>query len=217
MTELRRPEVAQGAFDQYTEFAELLEALDDRAWHAPTRCEGFEVHDVAGHVVGLAEDVVRGVPGSRTAVEEAAALRDFSSAEVAKHLRTALEPIGALVNALDDDAWNGPSPVEGLSLGRGVLTLWYDTYVHTDDIRAALDLPPLRGPGLRAAVEYLAGELESRGWGPAEIALDGLPPYAVGAGGPKITGDPLTFTMIATGRLDPEVLGLDATVNIYAA
>ena len=69
---------------------------------------------MAGHVVGLAEDVVRGVPGSRTAVEEAAALRDFSPTEVAKHLRSALEPIGALVNALDDDAWNGPSPVEGL-------------------------------------------------------------------------------------------------------
>ena len=216
MTELSRHEVAQGALDQYVEFAELLEALDDRAWHAPTRCEGFEVRDVAGHVVGLAEDVVRGVPGSRTAVEEAAALRDFTPTEVAKHLRTALEPIGALVSSLDDAAWTGPSPVDGLTLGRGVLTLWYDTYVHTDDIRAALDLPPLRGSGLRAAVEYLAGELESRGWGPAQLALDGLPTYAIGTGGPTITGNPLTFTMIATGRLDPDVLGLDATVNIYA-
>ncbi len=29
-----------------------------------------------GHVIGLAEDVARGVPGSRTAEEEAATVRD---------------------------------------------------------------------------------------------------------------------------------------------
>ena len=216
MTDLTRTQTIDGLLAEYDGFADLLDALDERAWHTPTRCDGFDVRDVAGHVVGLAEDVARGVPGSRTAAEEAASLYDYSPTEVAKHLRDARESLAALAGTFDDAAWSGPSPVDGLTLGHGVLTLWYDTYVHADDIRAALDLPPQRGPGLRASVEYLAVELAQRGWGPAELTLDGLPAYGVGIGGPSVSGDPLTFVMIATGRLDASVLGLDPSVNIYA-
>ena len=90
----------------------------------------------------------------------------------------------ALLGALDDEAWAGPSGLPDLTLGRGVLTLWYDTYVHADDIRAALGRPSERGPGLDASVAYLAEELERRGLGPATIALDGLPAHTIGTGGP---------------------------------
>jgi hypothetical protein len=105
-----------------------------------------------------------------------------------------------LVDVLDDDAWNGPSPLPDLSLGHGVLTLWYDTYVHGDDIRAALDRPSERGAGLDASVAYLTVELERRGWGT-----------------PTVTDDPLQFVLVATGRADPASIGLDASVNIYGA
>jgi hypothetical protein len=37
----------------------------------------------------------------------------------------------------------------------------------------------------------------------------------VGAGGRRITGDPLAFVLAASGRTDPAALGLDPTVNIY--
>ena len=57
---------------------------------APTRCDGFEVRDVAGHVIGLAEDVAKGVPGSRTAEEEAATVRDDTPARAADRLRAAV-------------------------------------------------------------------------------------------------------------------------------
>ena len=72
------------------------------------------MRDVAGHVVGLAEDVAIGVPGSRTAEQEAASVRDDAPAEAAARLRDAVEPCDALVDALDDAAWDGPSPVDGL-------------------------------------------------------------------------------------------------------
>jgi len=40
---------------------------------------------------------------------------------------------------------------------------------------------------------------------------------AVGAGkGRRITGDPLEFVLVATGRADPARIGLDPSVNIYA-
>ena len=64
---LERTDVARGVLTEYESFASLIESLDAKQWSAPTRCAGFEVRDVAGHVVGLAEDVAAGVPGSRNA------------------------------------------------------------------------------------------------------------------------------------------------------
>jgi hypothetical protein len=37
----------------------------------------------------------------------------------------------------------------------------------------------------------------------------------IGGGGEKITGDPLEFVLVATGRADPSPWGLDESVNIY--
>ena len=37
----------------------------------------------------------------------------------------------------------------------------------------------------------------------------------VGGGGRRITGDPLAFVLVATGRGDPAPSALDETVNIY--
>ncbi|MGH8979278.1 MAG: maleylpyruvate isomerase family mycothiol-dependent enzyme [Acidimicrobiia bacterium] len=216
-TQLDRATVGPGTIAEYESFADLLESLSADDWRAPTRCEGFEVRDVAGHVVGLAEDVAKGVPGSRTAEQEAATVREDTPEQAGARLRAAVESLRALLAAIDDAAWEGPSPVPDLSLARGVLTLWYDTFVHGDDIRAAIGRPSARGAGLGASVAYLAEELERRGWGPAEIAVDGLLPRTIGTGGPTITGDPLAFVLVATGRGDPASLGLDEQVNIYRA
>jgi uncharacterized protein (TIGR03083 family) len=193
----------------------LIDSLDTNAWDTATRCEGFLVRDVAGHVVGLAEDVVKGVPGSRNAEEEAASVRGDSPAQVAGRLRAAIASIQPLLDALDDDMWNGPSGVPDLSFGRGVLTLWYDAFVHADDIRAALGRASEAGAGLTASVEYLAGELTSRGWGPATLAFPGMPRFDVGVGGREIAGDPMQFVLVATGRAEPATMGLEPGISIY--
>jgi uncharacterized protein (TIGR03083 family) len=212
---LVRTDVARGVLDEYESFAALVASLDAKAWEAPTRCTGFEVRDVAGHVIGLAEDVVKGVPGSRNAEEEAASVRGDTPAQAAARLRAVIESLRPLLDALDDDMWNGPSGVPDLTFGRGVLTLWYDAFVHADDIRAALGHPSESGPGLAASVEYLAGELTTRDWGPATLALEGLPRHDVRGGGGEITGDPMQFVLVATGRAEPATMGLQPGVSIY--
>jgi uncharacterized protein (TIGR03083 family) len=212
---LERTDVARGALDEYEAFVALIEPLAAADWDAPTRCAGFLVRDVAGHVVGLAEDVAKGVPGSRNAEEEAASVRGDSPADVAARLRAALGTIRPLLESLDDETWNGPSGVPDLTFGRGVLTLWYDVFVHADDIRAALGAASERGAGLAASVEYLAGELTAKDWGPATLALDGIPRHDVGAGGREVTGDALQFVLVATGRADPATMGLQPGVSIY--
>jgi hypothetical protein len=137
--------------------------------------------------------------------------------EIADELAGAIKVNRDIADMFDDNAWVGPPPVDVPgTLGDAVEALWYDAYVHIDDINAALGRPSERGPGLRAAVSHLAFLLSDRKWGPATLALDGLDEFPVGGGGGKrVTGDPLIFVLAATGRTDPSELGLDETVNIY--
>jgi uncharacterized protein (TIGR03083 family) len=216
-TRFARTEVAAGCIAEYEQLATLIESLDASEWDAPSRCDGWQVSHVAGHVTGLAEDAAAGVPGSRTADEEAASLRGLPPAEVAQRLRAATTTIAALLEVVDDEAWAAPLPaLPDLTLGYGVLTIWYDTFVHADDIRAATGRSSDRtGAGVRASVEYLASELCTRDWGPAVLTLDGLVPHEIGSGGREIEGDPMTFVLVATGRANPSLLGLDDSVNIY--
>ncbi len=214
-TTLSRTHVAHGCLAEYESFATLVESLDEEQWNAPARCTGWQARDVAGHVIGLAEDTAAGKPASRNAEEEAASVRYESPAGAAARLRVAVASFGALLEVTDDEAWAGPSGVADLTLGEGVLTLWFDTYIHADDIRAAVGLEPERAEGLDAAVAYLAGQLTAKGWGPATLALDGVGRYDVGGGGPEITGDAMQFALVATGRAPAATMGLDRGVSIY--
>jgi hypothetical protein len=65
-------------------------------------------------------------------------------------------------------------------------------------------------------VSHLADLLARRGWGPAVLALDGLDEVPVSGGGRRVTGDPLTFVLVATGRQAAADMGLDRSVNVYA-
>ena len=73
--ELNRTETIAGVLREYDDFADLVESIGDDEWTRPSRCEGWEVRDVAGHVVAAAQDVVAGVPGSRGPDQEAADMR----------------------------------------------------------------------------------------------------------------------------------------------
>jgi hypothetical protein len=97
-----------------------------------------------------------------------------------------------------------------------VEALWSDMILHADDIRAALGRSVPADVDPTAAVSHIADVLTARGWPPATIALAGLPPFEVSGGGPEITGEPWPFALAATGRGDPEALGLDPGINIYA-
>ena len=217
---LSRTEVTTGLIDELDAFGDLIRPLDSGSWAAPTRCEGWSVADVAAHTIGSMADAVSGrLEGLGT--PEATA-REVSE----RHGRTPDELAGELADVtklaediaatLDDQSWDQPAPggYDG-TLGQGLEALWYDTYLHGDDIRAALHRPSLHGPGLRASVHHVAFELDKVGWGPATLAFDGLEEVPVGPGGTRRTGDALAFVLAATGRADPAPLGLDESVNIY--
>jgi uncharacterized protein (TIGR03083 family) len=223
--QLTRTETLEGMLSEYASFADLIDTISTDDWTRTTRCDGWEVRDVAGHVVGTVQDVVAGTSGSRTPDQEAADLRDRSPGDLAAEFRTTLEGLRAMAEALDnDDAWASPSGVGDLTIGRGVLTLWFDTFVHADDIRSSLDLPRDTGAGLRASIAYLEDELTTFGWGPAAVVFtdqdEGFGALAIGdvvPASPTHKVPAHDFALAVTGRLDPAEVGLDPGVNIYAA
>jgi uncharacterized protein (TIGR03083 family) len=217
---LSREEVAAGFPGELKSFSELVRSLDDKAWETPSRCEGWTVGDVARHVVGGMADVVSGnlagLGSPEVTAREVQERRGRRPEEVADELDLVTAVALQIMDGIDDDAWEGAAPGEyDGTLGSGLEALYYDAYLHADDMRASLNQPSERGPGLRASVSHLAEQLEKAGWGPATLALDGVGEFQVGAGGKRIEGDALTFVLAATGRVDPANAGFDV-VNIYA-
>ena len=109
MTAIVRPEpdrarTITGLLDEYHSFAELIGTLNASDWTRETRCTGWQVRDVAGHVVGQAVDTVSGAIGTRTPDEQAAALRGESPTGLAAKLRAAMDSIVRLATAFDDAA-----------------------------------------------------------------------------------------------------------------
>lgn len=219
---LPRQDVVDGIAQGLARFEEVLRSLSDEEWQAQTRCEGWSVADTAAHVVGTMTAIAEGRAAELLQPDNPQAQADErrgkTQHELADELNKAAKIGNDIVAAIDETAWVGP-PIVDIpgTLGQAVEGLWYDAYVHIEDINAAIGRPAERGPGLKAAVSHLADLLTLREWGNATLALDGMPEFAVGDGsGPRVTGDPLDFVLIATGRQDPAVLGLDETVNIYA-
>jgi uncharacterized protein (TIGR03083 family) len=218
---LPRAEVVPGLNAELADFEELVRSLSPAEMAAPTRCEGWTAADVAAHVIGGLADVVAGrfdgLGTPEVTDREVQERRGRSSEELADELHGVAKVGSDITAAIDDAAWEGPGPANvSPTLGAGVEALWYDAYLHAQDIRTAIGRPPTSGPGLRASVSHLADTLTQRGWGPATLALDGCEEFAVSGGGRTITGEPLAFVLAATGRADPSALGLDAAVNIYA-
>jgi uncharacterized protein (TIGR03083 family) len=217
---LPRTEAIAGMLEEYQAFGELIVGLSDDEWQRPTRCEGWTVADVAGHLVGQLTDVVtgnlEGLGTPEATIREVEQRRGKSPTQLAEELAHSGKLGADLAATFDDAAWNGPIPTGGPgTLGSGIEALWADAYVHADDIRAAIGRDPVRTGGLRGSVSHYAEVLEQQGWSPATLAFDGFEEFSIGGGGERITGDAHQFVLVATGRAEPSSLGLDETVNVY--
>jgi uncharacterized protein (TIGR03083 family) len=218
---LPRTEVLPGLVAELEAFGELIGPLDATAWSSSTRCEGWAVADVAAHVVGSIADVtsgqLEGLGSPEATAREVAERQGRSPAELVQELVAVTKVAADIGAAFDDASWEAPAPggYDG-TLGQGIEALWYDTYLHADDIRAALGRSSLRGSGLRASVHHVAHELGKQGWGPATLAFEGIEEVPVGGGGARRAGDALQFVLVATGRADAAALGPDGPIDIYA-
>ena len=217
---LARTDVVPNMLAEYRAFAELLRSLSPDEWEAASRCEGWRVADVAAHVSGQLTDVVNlrldGLGTPEVTQRQVDERRGRSAAELADEVDAGTKVAGDLGAAFDDEAWAGPVPGGGAgTLGFGIEALWFDTYLHADDIRAPLGRPSERS-GLAASLSHIAQVLTDQDYPPAVLRFDGYEDFPVsGGGGTVIDGDPLAFVLVSTGRADPSTLGLDAAVNIY--
>jgi uncharacterized protein (TIGR03083 family) len=201
---------------------DLVAGMDAHEWIAPTRCDGWVVRDVAAHLAGLFTDVALGRMAGQGLPEvtqrQADERRDRSPEQLAAELKRSVRLCRATLATFNDRAWLAPAP-GGFPgpLRRAVLVLWYELFVHGDDLRCATGRADRRGPGLRAASAHLAETLGLWGWGSASLHLPPLEVMEVRGGGPRVELDPLDFVRTATGRIDPATVGLDHTVNIYGS
>jgi uncharacterized protein (TIGR03083 family) len=218
---LPRQEIETGLAEELGTLSGLVRPLTAEDLATPTRCDGWSVGDVAAHVAGTMSDILAGnfeglgTPEvTQRAVDER---RGRSGADLADELDAVNVGSQQLLTAFDDVAWNAEAPAGvASSVGSGVEALWYDAFLHGDDIRDALGRSSVSSDAIRASVSHIAEILTSQGWGPATIALDGIETFDVsGGGGLTVAGDPMKFVLVATGRADPGSLGLDETVNIY--
>lgn len=210
-----REHTVAGLLREYRSFVDLVKGLDGNAWRRPTRCVGWQVRDVAGHVVGQLIDTVNGTAGTRLPDEQAVEMREHSPGALAAQMRTGAESFARLSKALDDTNWVGASAIPRFTLGQGVHALLHDAYIHRDDIRAALAMAPDRGPGLVDSLDFVLGVLIRNGAASAEPRVARLLdiPAAVFTKATKV--DAYEFLLAATGRLDAARLGLPESVNIY--
>jgi uncharacterized protein (TIGR03083 family) len=215
---LPREEVVPGLLAEFDDFGALVRSLLPAELAAPSRCVGWSAGDVAAHVIGQIADITAGqfdgLGTPEVTARQVEERRGRTADELADELGAANKVAAEILGSFDEAAWDGPSPAGVGTLGSGVESLWFDAWLHADDIRAAAGRPTQVGPGVRASLSHLADLLTEEGWGPATLAFDG-DEFPVTGGGPAVTGDPVQFVLVATGRGNPEVFGFDETVNIY--
>ena len=172
---LSRTDISDGLVDELQAFEQLVRSLTPAELDSPTRCAGWTVGDVARHVIGSMADVTAG------------RLDGLGTPEVTAH-------------EVSERAGRGG--YDG-TLGQGVEALWYDTWLHGDDIRHSIGHSPEIGNGIRAALSHVEFELRKRDWSGPVPAL-GVP-------------DAFGFILAATGRVPAASFGAQAPIDIYAA
>jgi uncharacterized protein (TIGR03083 family) len=202
---LARNQVSDGLIEELSRFEVLVRGLGDEQWVQPSRCAGWSVGDVAGHVIGSMADVAAGqLDGLGTpevTEREVNERRGRSAAELADECAEVTKAAAGLLPLFDDAAWAATAPggYEG-TLGDGVEALWYDAWMHADDIRAAIGAAPEFGPAWPGVISHVGFELHKRGWTGAVVDSADTAGYA--------------FVMAATGRIpstDP-----NGPIDIYA-
>ncbi|HYZ90783.1 MAG TPA: maleylpyruvate isomerase family mycothiol-dependent enzyme [Actinomycetota bacterium] len=217
-----------------------LRALPDGAWDKDSLCEGWTIHDVMAHAIGIASDVANRRLDGVGSPEQNQRQVDERKDRSPKELLDEWDDQGTLLEQgileLDDQFWNAPySP--GFNVGQALQRMVEDIWVHAHDVRLPLGDDPFGGPGLQSTLEVAAREWENRlpthapTVGSLDVQTGDFTASAPGAGDTavKVTGDAVTLALVSTGRIpldtaiadgklsvEPKPDGLAAALNIYA-
>ncbi len=204
---LSRTDISDGLVAELRNFEQLVRSLSPTELDTPSRCAGWTAGDVARHAIGSMADVAAGrldgLGSPEVTAREVAERADHSAAQLADECAAVATAAAGLLSIFDDAAWEGPAGggYDG-TLGRGVEALWYDTWLHGNDIRDAIGRPSVGGDGMLAALSHVEFELRKRDCSVEVPALDD--PVA------------LAFILAATGRTDGAQFGANAPVDLYA-
>jgi uncharacterized protein (TIGR03083 family) len=151
------PEPYAGVVRQRDRFAHALGALDASQWEAPSRCEGWSVHDVVLHLEGVNRFWTLSIDAGRRG-EPTRFLATFDPVAVPAQLVAAArgaEPEGTLaafvesnaelaraLGALDDAGWSLPAeaPPGHLAMRALAMHALWDSWVHERDVLLPLGL-----------------------------------------------------------------------------
>ena len=186
--------------------------LDDDAWRAPSRCEGWTVQDVASHLDTVdrfwAFSIAAGLAGTPTKAlvgfdpkATPAALVDAAGSpppsETLARLTESTTELIAAIGALQGDQWSATaeSPAGHVPIRLVVHHALWDCWVHERDVAVPLGLPLVEEPDeVLPSLRYVAG------LGPAFAVT-------LGAAGPATlvleTSDPEAWVVVeVTDRVD---------------
>ncbi len=181
VTVLDKSEVLSALFGTWDSLDQLLSGLFEQQWQTATPLPGWCVHNVVAHIVGT-ESMLQGlntpdadidlttldhVRNGVGAANEAWVrhLSSESEAALLQRFRSVTTDRRERLSATSVDDWNAPTPTPvGLeSLGRFMRVRVFDCWMHEQDIRDAVGLPPseaeLSGPAARLSLDEIAATM----------------------------------------------------------
>lgn len=237
---MEQHEIIEGLREERERLMEYLSGLPDGAWDRASLCPGWRVRDVVAHLIGNCADVLDqnldGVGSDAYNQRQVDERLGRSPAELLAEWAQAGPGCEAVYEAMPPDLWRMEMPGIIGWIGGGVLRQLEDLWVHAQDVRIGLGGEPSAGTGVRAALEVAAADVEpllrkhASEIGAIELRLPDFERTIPGDGDRTvhITGDPVAFALVATGRwtvdaaqedgrlrMDPELPNAGRVLQIY--
>ncbi|MGO9559406.1 MAG: maleylpyruvate isomerase family mycothiol-dependent enzyme [Acidimicrobiales bacterium] len=145
--------------EEWGAIAELLEALPDASWEAPSPLPGWNVRDLASHIIGTEASLSgESLPASEVDLREldhvrndigalneawVQSLRSTAPAEVLARFRQLTGERAAVLEAMSQEEFDAPSwtPAGQGTYGRFMEIRVFDCWMHEQDMRDAVGVP----------------------------------------------------------------------------